>query len=253
MTRREIIIILAAGVITGLLMFALRPTLSTPDDQLESAATDIDQVRTVMLTSHTRWQNIQGEVVFASFDREGNAQRYRSTIIIVQPNKALYTLQEADKGALLYTWISDGANTYLVDHQHGDAVTTEVIPAYVNDLSLLPTTLDSISSQAVYPHPFSMIMPVPFIYELFPVGLAQRSGKYELLYEMEWNGRKTWQVRFSGEVAGAYELLTVDQQTGIILASAIYSPDDKSGANELMEFTSFVVDGSVNEEKFHAP
>lgn len=112
MKRREWILILLAGVLLGLAFFVFRFPASLWSQPSASAAAEIDEVRNLMLNSHTKWQTARGEFVITFYNEKGESQGFNNKFEIFQPNKGYATSQQIGASDIQYTLISDGLMTY---------------------------------------------------------------------------------------------------------------------------------------------
>lgn len=201
--------------------------------QVDDFQTQIDSIDdfsremiNLMLDSHNRWQTLQGEVVGHWFGN--NPETLQHMIFIQQPYLARII----------------GA-----DYQASMGEDEEAQRRIDYGRQLLPATLDEIQPLTVYPHPLSS-MGLGFAGDnIFPTGLAQRGGHFELVAEETILERATWVVdwydtRNGDERRNRY---WIDQETGLILKSWGYGLGEKS---EEIEFLSLVFDEPLPDGTF---
>lgn len=142
--------------------------------------------------------------------------------------------------------------TYHIDHTRNDATEAHALPGFVNDLSVLPASVDQVSRDTVYPHPFAGQFSLPFSEYLFSTTFAQGNGTYEIQGEEIICNHKTWKVRSTLENAGGYFNMWVDQTTGVILKYEAFggSPNRKYTN---MECIAFAANIEVATDKMVAP
>jgi hypothetical protein len=213
-----------------------------------SSLSPVDEALTLTLTSHLKWSTIQGEAVITWHGPEGQIQENTETFQIAQPNKALLTLYETDMTTPVQQWISDGTNIYLVEYA---ALTyfSSPLPKFSKDFSLLPETLEAArTTDAVYRHPFGMLIQYPVGEYLYPQWMAQGKGTYSFVGDDTVLDRPVLVINIqngNGDVTA-----WIDQDTGIILKYA-----QKTEGKPFMDmvFTKFSVDASLDDSVFSVP
>lgn len=192
-------------------------------DNIDDFSRDIINL---MLDSHNRWQTLQAELVLHTFGV--NPQTLQHTVLIHQPYLA--RISGTDYQAVLG---EDDQARQRIDH----------------DILLLPSTLDEVKALTIYLHPLSA-MGVGFAGDyIFPTGLAQRGGRYELVANETLLERAVWVVDWHDARNGneRRNRFWIDKETGLILKSLGYAAGDKF---EEFEFISLVLDEPIPDEAF---
>lgn len=103
MKRQEWIIILLAGVLLGLAFSVFRFPASLWNQPSVSAAAEVDEVRNLMLNSHTKWQTARGEFVITFYNEKGESQGFINYFEMAQPNKGYATSQQIGASDIQFT------------------------------------------------------------------------------------------------------------------------------------------------------
>jgi len=214
-----------------------------------SAASTADDVLNTTLNSSLKWNTVQGTAVIVWYGENDEKQEYLNTFAIQQPNLANISVKNADGSVAASEWISDGSKAYNIDPQ-AKTYAGGTLPAFSKDFSLLPTTLEAAkNTDAIYRHPFGMLIPSPVGEYLYPQWLAQGKGiTYNLVGEDTILNRKVWiitYIKYNAEVTA-----WIDEETGIIV-KYIQSMDGRPF--EEMTFTQLEVNSPVDRTLFILP
>ena len=214
-----------------------------------SAASTADDVLNTTLNSSLKWNTVQGTAVIVWYGENGENQEYLNTFAIQQPNLANISVKNADGSVTASEWISDGSKAYSIDPQ-AKAYAGGTLPAFSKDFSLLPTTLeDAKNTDAIYRHPFGMLIPSPVGDYLYPQWLAQgKDIAFNLTSEDTFLNRKVWIITYSKYNADV--TAWIDEETGIILK---YTQTMDGKPFEEMTFTQFKVNSPINQTLFTLP
>ena len=170
-----------------------------------------EEIRQRILRSHTFWDSLwaDGQIVMYPPDgSDGPPQSQRVQVWIVQPAKARI-LSGAVDGDPGYLFISDGKQLR----------TGEPVPAFIQDGAFSPP--EEITD-TVYPHPMTGFLPTPLSELLFPSGLAQRQGSFQVVGEGSLAGRQAVVVEWSMPDGQRIDRFWVDARTGVILRQQNY-------------------------------
>lgn len=238
-----IFILIMLGLIGGILFL---PKLSQTDKQ--NALSPLDNALTLTLNSHHKWSTIQGEAIITLDGPDSQKQKNTETFQIVQPNKALLALFESDLTSPVQQWISDGTNIYIVENT-AHAYSSSPLPKFSKDFSLLPVTLEAArTTDAVYRHPFGMLIQYPVGEYLYPQWMAQGKGSYSFVGNDTVLDRPVLVINIQNGNGDA--TAWIDQETGIIMKYV----QNKDGRQFLdMVFTQFIVDSPIEISAFSIP
>lgn len=123
-------------------------------------------------------------------------------------------------------------------------------------LEMLPAGVDEIDSGYVYRHPIALSIGSPIVDYIYPVGMAQGMGTYQVMGQEIVIGRETWVVTFQLENPSGQITIDakywVDQELGIILKAEVYSsdPDRLGELSEEMVFQRIEVNPEIPDETF---
>jgi len=244
MTKKNWIFSITIGIVFGV----IGGLLGIPHLLLAkpvSAASTADTT----LNSSLKWNTVQGTAVIVWYGENDEKQEYLNTFAIQQPNLANISVKNADGSVAASEWISDGSKAYNIDPQ-AKTYAGGTLPAFSKDFSLLPTTLEAAkNTDAIYRHPFGMLIPSPVGEYLYPQWLAQGKGiTYNLVGEDTILNRKVWiitYIKYNAEVTA-----WIDEETGIIV-KYIQSMDGRPF--EEMTFTQLEVNSPVDRTLFILP
>jgi outer membrane lipoprotein-sorting protein len=236
-------VLIMLGLIGGIIFL---PKLTQTDKQ--NSLSSVDEALTLTLNSHLKWSTIQGEAVITMYGSEGQKQENTETFQIEQPNKALLSLYETDMTTPVQEWISDGSNIYIVENSTR-TYSSSPLPKFSKDFSLLPETLEAArSTDAVYRHPFGMLIQYPVGEYLYPQWMAQGKGAYTFVGVDTLLDRPVLVINIqngNGDVT-----VWIDQGTGIILKYA-QKTEEKPFMD--MVFTKFTLDAPLDNSLFSIP
>lgn len=240
MNKRDWFVSFAAGLVLGLLLLYNGLPSSIIDPLPVRAEGKAGEAVRLMLRSHTTWQTVRGEVTTQWLNTKNDDQIFYGTFEIENPNHAHFDIL-AGNGSSSLQWYGDGNTIYEINNRDKTyTATTQPDPTRV--LSMIPTDLDEVDRETVYRHPLAMIIPSPAIDYVYPVGLAQRPGEYNLVGEESIAERKAWVIDFQNQnELGEVTMMArywIDQQTGVILQANVFSTDPES-FGDLIEITTF--------------
>jgi outer membrane lipoprotein-sorting protein len=248
MTKKNWIFSITIGIVFGLIggLLGIPHLLQAKP---VSAASTADDVLNTTLNSSLKWNTVQGTAVIVWYGENDEKQEYLNTFAIQQPNLANISVKNADGSVAASEWISDGSKAYNIDPQ-AKTYAGGTLPAFSKDFSLLPTTLEAAkNTDAIYRHPFGMLIPSPVGEYLYPQWLAQGKGiTYNLVGEDTILNRKVWiitYIKYNAEVTA-----WIDEETGIIV-KYIQSMDGRPF--EEMTFTQLEVNSPVDRTLFILP
>lgn len=247
MTKKNWIFSITIGIVLGVIGGILGiPRLLQAKPV--SAASTADEALYSTLTSHLQWNTVQGEADIVWYLPNGEKQEYINAFTIQQPNSANISVKSVAGSGTNNEWISDGNKAYNIDPETKTYAGAS-LPAFSKDFSLLPTTLEAArTTDAIYRHPFGMIIPSPVGEYLYPQWFSQGGGSYSLIGEDTLLDRKVWvvnQVKNSDDVTA-----WIDEETGIILK---YTQKTDGKLFEEMTFTKFVVNSAIDGALFALP
>lgn len=236
-TKREAI--MRKSLIFALFMFSLsgcsfQPTAITPDVGVTPIISEIPVqqgepptptpimppeligdigVQQLMLFSHTRWQNLTAEYKVALYSADGSAEPDIQNIQIWIQLPAEFRIQtnDPDQG-LTSSRISDGSSMLDSEGNRSD------VPAFLFE----PFNPPNYPSDTVYPHPLSGYLGTSVSDLVFPAGLAQRGGEYQITGVEMIAGREAQVVEWSRSPGTVTDRFWVDKQTGVVLRQQNY-------------------------------
>ena len=244
MTKKNLLKSIVIGVVLGVLGGMLGLNVIFPVEPV-NASTAVNDPLIATLTSHLKWDSLQGEANVIWYSPDGETQEYVNTFAIQQPNQANISSISVDGKGESGQWISDGETAYALDLEKQE-FSSSSLPTFSSDLSKLPTTLAEVAgSNIVYPHPFSMVIPFPVKEYLYPQGFSQGIGQYALLGEEKFLDRLVWVVEYQNDTNKV--TAWIDEETGVILKYIQWS-DGKLFAE--VRFTIFQVNPKINGDLF---
>jgi outer membrane lipoprotein-sorting protein len=231
------------GLISGITNNFLHP-------QPVVAASPLDTALTSMLTSHTRWQTVQGAAEFVWYGEDGSTQTYINKFALSQPYNVYVDVVDQTGMGVDGAWISDGQNIFDINKQN-NTYTKSAFRAAYKDTSSVPLQMSAIKPNTVTLYPLSTIINAPIREYIFPSWFPQGrdSDTYTLEKEDVFLGRSVWVVNLQ-TIYKDDTTVWVDQTTGIILR-----------ANQLMNgkkfldmtFTVFDVNAKIDPAIFQVP
>jgi hypothetical protein len=205
---------------------SLAPTLAPLD-----LTSDLETIRLRMLHSHENWRSLWIQIEAVEFPPEGSDQLVglqRLQVWIRQPGEVFLisgSLGDADPD---YVFISDGARYLQADLATGATQEGDVAP-YILEPFAAPEQI----TDTVTPHPLDGMIGYPAGSMIFPTGLAQRQGTYELIGEDTLTGRAALIVDFTPEPTGLIsDRFRIDALTGVLLRHQVLG---KTGGGERVE------------------
>ena len=244
MNKKRWTILIVVGVILVMVAGWLAIPQVLGNKQVE-AVSPVDEALLATVTSHLKWDTLQGEAEIVWYGPNGETQTYTSTFALQQPDKANIAVISVDGTGMGGTWISDGERAYDVNTTT-QAHAGMTLPTFSRDLSMLPATLEEAkNADAIYRHPFGMLIPSPVGDYLYPQWFAQGGGTYTFTGEETLLGRKVWVVEHENNL---YQVTAwIDEETGVILK---YS--QKGGEKQIVDvaFTHFQVNQPVDPSLF---
>jgi len=250
MKKKDWLVSIIAGTLLGIMAIGMGIPRMLSFSSSAKASSQINEILTLVLNSHTKWMTAQGEVEITWYGKDGQTQAYINDFVIYQPLSAYVNVINKDgSGFNEGLWISDGENTYNLDKK-AKSYTQGVIPNFANDLSTLPSDLPQVEEDVVYNHPFSLLIPAPVKEYIYPEWFAQGNPitTYSLLGEDSLLGRRTWIVELQYKTGQA--TAWIDQTTGMILK---FSQIENGEKFVDVNFTSLEVDMTVDAKTFGVP
>lgn len=236
MSKRDLISSTIAGLILSLLVMGF---FFYGDGGLNAlpakAQTNVDSIRQLMLIGHANWVSLTGEASTTWYLSDGQNLAITSEFSIISPDKARFEMPSDG-----VVWASNGDSIFEID---GNELTYFRFdqPDIDKAISMLPTNLGATSDE-IYRYPLAMWIPSPIADYIYPTGLAQREGDYELINEETILDRKAWIISYQlknemGDVTMSAKYW-VDQEFGFILRAEVYSTDPNT-LGKLIEETVF--------------
>jgi DNA-binding CsgD family transcriptional regulator/outer membrane lipoprotein-sorting protein len=248
MKRQDWFVSVIAGLLLGLVAIGAGIPRMLTEPLSARASSPMDDVLSLVLTSHTKWTTVQGEAEIVWYGEKGETQSYTNKFVIYQPLSAYVDITNKDgSGFNEGLWISDGVNIYNVDKKN-KSYTQGKIPNFANDLSVLPSEVAQVKDDVVYNHPFSLLISAPVKEYIYPHWFAQGypATAYSLIGEDSLLGRKIWIVDLqykTGQITA-----WIDQVTGMILK---YIQVENGQKYVEVNFTSLEVDMPIDAETFN--
>lgn len=201
---------------------AAPPTLTSPAPPLAplDLTSDIEAIRLRMLHSHETWRSLWVQFHLVVFPLEGSDQPIhleRLQVWIRQPAELLLLNGSWGDVDPDYFFVSDGTLFLDADLRAGTIQEGDVAPGILEPF-LPPEELTG----AIISHPLAEMIGYPAGPMIFPVGLAQRQGTYELIGEDTVAGRAALILDFTPRPAGLiFERLSLDALTGLLLRQQV--------------------------------
>jgi len=224
---------------------------------------EIQQLRDLMLQSHHNWDSIHIVSTTTWFTGGKEESSWVSEVYIDQSSlRGRLDLSPTGKEPSVY-WIVNNGEVYESNEETGES-TQKTLPAFVSNgdgLAVLPEQTEEFrinedGTQTIFRHPFGMLMPTPIADYLFPVGLAQRSGLYEILGQDSILNRDVWVVDYSWSQGGGgiiRQRFWIDTATGIILKAISYADIEAKQIIEETIMTSLTLNTSLTDKVFELP
>lgn len=213
------------------------------------AATE-DGIVDLMLKGYTTWNSFSGEALTV-WQVNGEKQIWTATIGIQQPFQVRLDLLQDN--TIKETWISNDQSIIYVDPLRGEYAETK-LPNFVKDFSLIPDQDSKITPDTVIHHPMALLIPSVVGKYLFPAGLAQRSGEYQVSGTEQILDRPTyildWHDEDESGTVTTKSRYWVDTQTGTILKAIVYGGENLDEIFEETTFTRIAFDPPIASEEF---
>jgi hypothetical protein len=194
-----------------------------------SILSDVETIRQRMLHSNATWHTLWCDATLTWFPPEGSdylAQTERVQIWVQQPAQALVLRGPVD-GNPNHLWVSDGTRILEADLETG-SISENEMPEYVRQPFIPPDTL----SDTIGPFPLGGMLGTPLSDALFPTGLAQRTGVYEVIGMDAVAGRPALIVDWTAPTGLVADRFRIDVQTGVLLRWLVLG---KTGGGEHVE------------------
>jgi hypothetical protein len=203
---------------------------------------------TAMLTSHLKWDTLQGNAEFIWYTSEGGPKTYIKSFALQQHFKGRVVIKSVDGRGSECTWISDGEN-YSIYYPASQSYYTNSVTDLLLNLSLQPATLEyPNTADELYRNQFSLIIPSYLVDYLFPQKIAEEGGIYILAGEEMFLERKVWIVEH--QIDTVMSTVWVDQETGVILKYIQYTDGEPFLK---VTFMSFFVNQAIDPSLFVLP
>lgn len=201
-------------------------------------------IQQLMLTSHTRWQNLwaDGQIIFYAPDGSNTPlQTIRVQMWLSQPGETRVLVGDAG-GSPVEQTASDGA------YYKGLDGIIQPIAEYI----LQPFTPPAFTSDTVNPHPMTGLLNTPLSDLVFPTALAQRGGDYTIIGKEIYLGRESYSVEWRREPGGpVVDLFLVDGLTGVLLRQQNFSKPGGGALTTQLYLEDVVFDGEFAEQTFY--
>jgi len=195
-----------------------------------------------MLFSHQRWHSLWVDGVYNYYTGDGSLNTIQSTRIqlwIVQPVQARM-LSGPSEGTPGTMWISDGE--YYAENDNA----AQSMPDFSQTTFSPPITF----SDTIYTHPLDGMIGTPFTAMVFPNGLAQRPGFYNIVGEDPIIGRRAVILEWSREEGVVIDRFWIDAQTGVVLRWLNFSKPGGQAVSSEMFATSILIDPNLPDQAF---
>jgi hypothetical protein len=195
-----------------------------------------------MLFSHQKWHSLWVDGVINQYTGDSSLDALQSTRIqlwIVQPSQ-VRMLSGPFNGAPDTVWISDGR--YYAENNDP----AQPMPDFSQAVFTPPVAF----SDTIYTYPLDGMIGTPFTAMVFPNGLAQRPGFYNIVGEEMSVGRPAVILEWSREEEVVIDRFWIDAQTGVILRWLNFSKPGGQAINSEMSVTSILIDPNLPEQAF---
>lgn len=216
------------------------PTLAAPPTAAVQLETGED-VRQFMLYSFKRWHTVWADMTIEIYAGDGSAtpvQTMRTMAWISLPDK-MRVLSANDGDLINWMWVSDGAafaeNGGPAQTISGPAVTYEPPVSF---------------SDTIYSHPLEGMFGSPAGALIFPQGLAQRYGQYQIVGQEQQSGREAIVIEWSREPGIVIDRFWIDAQYGFILGWINFSKPGGGAINTRLWIAELLVDALLPENAF---
>lgn len=207
--------------------------IEAPSEVVEAPETDVlpdgEALRQLILFSHTHWRNFWGDGWVVHYAGDGSTTPLQVThtqIWLEQPAKA--RVISGSQVAPQSLWVSDGVGFSM------DNGPVQELPVDVRQTFNPPT----IVTDTITPYPLAGLLGTPLSDLVFPTGLAQRGGEFQVIGKEEVAGRTAIVALWSFQPGGpVVDRMWIDAKTGIILRWINYSKPGGSFISSEMYFS----------------
>jgi len=216
------------------------PTLAAPPTAAVQLETGED-VRQFMLYSFKRWHTLWADLTVEYYTGDGSAtpvQTMRTMVWISQPDH-MRALSAADGATINWMWVSDGA--YYAENAGAAQPVSGLAVAYEPPISF---------SDTIYAHPLEGVIGSPAGALIFPQGLTQRYGQYQIVGQEQQSGRDAIVIEWSREPGIVIDRFWVDAQYGFILGWINFSKPGGGAINTRMWVADVLIDVPMPENAF---
>ena len=224
---------------------AATPSPTSPSALLPLDLTsDLETIRLRMLHSHENWRSIWVELEVTEFPPEGSdlLVRFRRLQVWVRQPGDVLLLRGPVDGDPDYLFLLYGTRYLEADLATGATQEAEIAP-----YALEPFVAPEEITDTIYGYPLAEMMVYPAGEMIFPTGLAQRQGTYELIGEDTVAGRAALIVDFTPQPTGLIaDRFHIDALTGVLLRHQVLG---KTGGGERVE-SDLVVTRIVYDPEF---
>ncbi|MDD5369621.1 MAG: hypothetical protein PHQ40_11080 [Anaerolineaceae bacterium] len=248
-------IIVLSGVLAGLILGAIALSNGALlNNQHALAAADSTEVISLMLTSHQKWQAIQGKAEITYYVNNGTEkQSLQETFAYTGDGRAYSDLIDTTGANPVHssTFVAEKGQMYFVDWVN-KSYRQETQRNFQKILDRLPSDLSKVKMEdnggpVIVRHPMAQYGQDPLLDYLFPTGLAQRNGDYKLVGNEKLLNRDVFVVDFAftnsdGQTIARY---WVDQETGVILQVNNFSAERKGELLDEVKLTAFQVNDPI--------
>ncbi len=253
MRKMDLLVAITTGILLGIIATGTGLPRTLTVAQSVRASSNINDVLTLVLNSHTKWNTVKGEAEITWYDPNGGGktQTYVNQFVVYQPLLARVDGYNKDKPGFndQELWISNGMKTFDLDKQAQTYIEGN-LPKFVNDLSVMPRNLSEVKADTVFNHPFSLLIPAPVKEYIYPEWFAQGNPTmaYKLIGEDNILGRNTWIVNLKSKYGQS--TAWIDESTGMILK---YTREENGQKFVDVIFTSIEINVPVDASVFSVP
>jgi hypothetical protein len=215
--------------------------IPTPTPIMPPVLTGDVGVQQLMLFSHSRWKNLIAEYSITFYPSDASAEPEVQTvqlwIRLPAEYKTVITQNDKEISALR---ISDGKS--MLD----DEGNRSEVPAFLFE----PFNPPNYPSDTVYPHPLAGYLATPVSDLIFPAGLAQRGGEYQITGSEIIAGRESQVVEWSRSPGVVTDRLWVDKITGVVLRQQNYGKQQSISPISDIQASFIKFDGEIQANTF---
>lgn len=262
MKTKMLITSITAGIICGflLVLFGISPHESAdansdevprPQPILEMVSDEFTlEMIELMVASHTNWSSLDMQAETTTYNLGEEIRRTSSHILVEGVDSIKIEWTEYIPQQKTGTWLYYDGSISEADAS-GRVTSSSSFSIPQERWDIVPTSLGDVIGMRSVSHPLRAVMPVPSAEYLYPVGLAQRGGHFELLGTEEIAGRATLYVEWTHSTPNTLrQLLWIDEETGIVLKSKGYVGNELNILYEEFETTSIQVNPSLTPADF---